>query len=56
MCSSDLTERTGYISRVRNLARNVAREYLAQRQRLEYPLIKDERLRRELLQAQEVQG
>ncbi|HBQ26351.1 MAG TPA: glycine--tRNA ligase subunit alpha, partial [Syntrophomonas sp.] len=37
-----VTERTGYIARVRNLARLVAGEYLEQRKRLGYPLIKDE--------------
>jgi glycyl-tRNA synthetase alpha chain len=51
-----VTERTGYIGRVRNLARTVAREYLEQRERMGYPLIKDDRLRGELLQTKEVQG
>lgn len=44
-----VTERTGYIGRVRNLARMVAQEYLEQRRRLGYPLLKDETLRKELL-------
>ncbi len=44
-----VTERTGYITRVRNIARIVAREYLKQRKRLGYPLLKDEILRNELL-------
>ena len=39
-----VTERTAYIGRVRNLARMVAREYLEQRKRLNYPLLKDENL------------
>lgn len=51
-----VTERTGYIGRVRNLARIVAKEYLDQRERLGYPLIKDEKLRKELLKNEEVQG
>jgi glycyl-tRNA synthetase alpha chain len=50
-----VTERTGYIGRVRNLARAVAKEYLEQRERLGYPLLKDERMRQELLKAGEVQ-
>ncbi|MEN6460232.1 MAG: glycine--tRNA ligase subunit alpha, partial [Syntrophomonas sp.] len=37
-----VTERTSYIGRVRNLARLVAGEYVEQRKRLGYPLIKDE--------------
>lgn len=44
-----VTERTGYIGRVRALARLVAGEYLAQRKNLGYPLIKDEQLRKEIL-------
>lgn len=48
-----VTERTGYIGRVRNLARMVAAEYLGQRKRLNYPLIKDEALRRELIPDEE---
>jgi len=36
-----VTERTAYIGRIRNLARSVAKEYLAQRERLGYPLLKD---------------
>ncbi len=51
-----VTERTGYIGRVRNLARTVAREYLEQRERMGYPLIKDESSRAELLETKEVQG
>lgn len=49
-----VTERMSYILRVRNLARMVAGEYLKQRRRLGYPLIKDERLRQELLAKEEV--
>lgn len=51
-----VTERTGYIGRVRTLARTVAREYLEQRERMGYPLLKDENLRAALLQTKEVQG
>ncbi|MBF0401425.1 MAG: glycine--tRNA ligase subunit beta [Magnetococcales bacterium] len=35
-----VTERAGYIGRVRTLARRVAEEYVAQRQRLGFPLLK----------------
>ncbi len=51
-----VTERTGYIARVRNLARTVAKEYLEQRARMGYPLIKDEKLRQEIIKAEEVLG
>ena len=44
-----VTERTGYIARVRNLARIVAGEYLEQRKALGYPLLKDPELRRQIL-------
>ncbi|MPN06824.1 Glycine--tRNA ligase alpha subunit [bioreactor metagenome] len=33
-----VTERTGFISRVRNLARLVAQGYLKQREEMDYPL------------------
>ena len=36
-----VTERTAYIGRIRNMARSVAGEYLAQRERLGYPLLKN---------------
>jgi len=49
-----VTERTGYIGKVRNLARTVARVYLEQRQKLGYPLLKDEKLREEILKDEEV--
>jgi glycyl-tRNA synthetase alpha chain len=51
-----VTERTGYIARVRNLARTVAKQYLEQRERMGFPLLKDERLRQEILRTEEVQG
>ena len=35
-----VTERTGYIARVRNLARRVAEAYLAQREAMGFPLVK----------------
>ena len=35
-----VTERTGYISRVRNIARLCAEEYIKQREKLDFPLIK----------------
>jgi len=49
-----VTERTGYIARIRNLARIVASEYLKQRKQLGYPLLKDEELRKSLLSEEEV--
>jgi glycyl-tRNA synthetase alpha chain len=48
-----VTERTAYIGRVRNLARRVAVEYLEQRKRLSYPLLKDEQLRKQVLTEEE---
>ncbi len=36
-----VTERTGFIARVRNLARLCARSYLKQREEMGYPLLKD---------------
>jgi glycyl-tRNA synthetase alpha chain len=35
-----VTERTGYITRVRNLARQVAATYVEEREKLGFPLIK----------------
>jgi glycyl-tRNA synthetase alpha chain len=49
-----VTERTTYIARIRGLARLVAGEYIEQRKKLGYPLVKDERLREELLNNEEV--
>ena len=45
-----VTERAGYLSRIRNMARMVARAFLAERKKLGYPLIKDEALRAKLLE------
>ncbi len=44
-----VTERAGYLSRIRNLARSVAKEFVEARKRLGFPLIKDEKKRQELL-------
>ena len=35
-----VTERTGYIGRVRKLARLCAQEYVSQRKEMDYPLLK----------------
>ena len=43
-----VTERAGYLSRIRNMARMVARAFVAERKKLGYPLIKDEALRAKL--------
>lgn len=45
-----VTERAGYLSRIRNMARMVARAFVAERKKLGYPLIKDEALRAKLLE------
>ncbi|MEC5422226.1 glycine--tRNA ligase subunit alpha [Virgibacillus sp. C22-A2] len=37
-----VTERTGYISRIRNLARNISKAYVAERERLGFPLLNKE--------------
>lgn len=37
-----VTERTGYISRVRNLARGIAKAYVAKREELGFPMLKEE--------------
>jgi len=37
-----VTERTGYIARIRNLSREVAQTYYAERERLGFPLLKKE--------------
>jgi glycyl-tRNA synthetase alpha chain len=38
-----VTERTGYIGRVRNIARACAKEYLKQREAMGFPLMKKEK-------------
>lgn len=42
-----VTERTGYIGRVRNLARSIAHKYVEERERLGYPLMKKEEITNE---------
>ena len=37
-----VTERTGYIARVRNLARKVAKTYYDEREKLGFPMLKEE--------------
>ncbi|MEG1478628.1 MAG: glycine--tRNA ligase subunit alpha, partial [Clostridiales bacterium] len=41
-----VAERQNYIARVRQLARMAAEAYVAQREKLGYPLIKDQNLRK----------
>lgn len=48
-----VTERAGYLSRIRNMARKVARVFVAERKKLGFPLIKDEQLRQQLLAEEE---
>ena len=43
-----VTERAGYIARIRNLARVVAKTFVAERKKLGFPLL-DEATRAELL-------
>ncbi len=45
-----VTERAGYLSRIRNMARMVARAFVDESKKLGYPLIKDEALRAKLLE------
>ncbi|HLS07329.1 MAG TPA: glycine--tRNA ligase subunit alpha [Bacillota bacterium] len=40
-----VTERTSYIARVRQLARDIALKYVSERERLGFPLIKDQEVR-----------
>ncbi|HLQ97873.1 MAG TPA: glycine--tRNA ligase subunit alpha, partial [Candidatus Dormibacteraeota bacterium] len=37
-----VTERTGYIARVRNLARNISKAYVVEREKLGFPMLKQE--------------
>ncbi|TMN23751.1 glycine--tRNA ligase subunit alpha [Lentibacillus cibarius] len=37
-----VTERTGYISRIRNLAKNISKSYVQERERLGFPMLKRE--------------
>lgn len=43
-----VTERTGYIARIRNMAKRCAEAYLKQRKQLGFPLLKDNKIRAEL--------
>lgn len=42
-----VTERTGYIARVRNLARTISKAYVAERERLGFPMLKQEEVNNE---------
>ncbi|WP_407886275.1 glycine--tRNA ligase subunit alpha [Levilactobacillus sp. N40-8-2] len=48
-----VTERAGYLSRIRNMARAVARAFVAERKKRGFPLIKDDKLREKLLADEE---
>jgi len=36
-----VTERTGYIARIRNMARSISKKYVAERERLGFPMLKE---------------
>ncbi len=44
-----VTERAGYLARIRNMAKSVAKVFVAERKKLGFPLIKDKKLREKLL-------
>ncbi|GBG95020.1 glycyl-tRNA synthetase alpha chain [Ligilactobacillus salitolerans] len=44
-----VTERAGYLARIRNMAKSVAKVFVAERKKLGFPLIKDEKLKAKLL-------
>ncbi|KRL38444.1 glycine--tRNA ligase subunit alpha [Liquorilactobacillus uvarum] len=44
-----VTERAGYLARIRNMAKSVAKVFVAERKKLGFPLLKDETLRNKLL-------
>ncbi|KRM96367.1 glycyl-tRNA synthetase subunit alpha [Liquorilactobacillus aquaticus DSM 21051] len=44
-----VTERAGYLARIRNMAKSVAKVFVAERKKLGFPLLKDEKLRNKLL-------
>lgn len=48
-----VTERAKYLSRIRNMARMVAKAFIAERKKLGFPLLKDEALREKYLPKQE---
>ncbi|WP_409022489.1 glycine--tRNA ligase subunit alpha [Dellaglioa sp. P0083] len=44
-----VTERAGYLARIRNMAKSIAKVFVQERKKLGYPLLKDEKLRSKLL-------
>ncbi len=44
-----VTERAGYLDRIRRMARSLAKAFVEERRKLGFPLIKDEKLRQKLL-------
>ncbi len=48
-----VTERAGYLSRIRRMAREIAKAFIAERKKRGFPLIKDEKLRQSLLKDDE---
>jgi glycyl-tRNA synthetase alpha chain len=44
-----VTERAGYLARIRNLAKSIAKAFVAERKKLGFPLLKDDQLREKLL-------
>lgn len=44
-----VTERAGYLARIRNMAKSIAKAFVEERKKLGFPLIKDEELRQKLL-------
>ena len=44
-----VTERAGYLARIRNMAKVIAKVFVEERKKLGFPLIKDEELRQKLL-------
>lgn len=44
-----VTERAGYLARIRNMAKAIAKAFVEERKKLGFPLIKDEELRQKLL-------
>lgn len=44
-----VTERAGYLARIRNMAKAIAKVFVKERKKLGFPLIKDEKLRQKLL-------
>ncbi|CAI2681575.1 Glycine--tRNA ligase alpha subunit [Apilactobacillus kunkeei] len=48
-----VTERAGYLSRIRRMAREIAKAFIDERKKRGFPLIKDEKLRQSLLKDDE---